>query len=293
MKTSIFSLIFGERPLEETLRLAKEIGYDGVELWGREPHLSESTTPQRAREIRKLLDYYQLEVPAIGSYVGEFSTISDNECYKAMESLERFLNLMEILGCDLIRVNCGGPNAFLAQEYHYKKALYWMEKCSELAKQYNKKIAMEIHNGSLIETVEAADRFIKTLDKDNVGFIHDAGNMYITDTDYGIKSVEILGKKIFHVHVKDELRVDDDTLAGAFHNRTIYGDEIFQQKVLGEGAVDHIPLFKGLIIMGYTGFLSCECHAVLPDIQKARGELKELRNQIRIAEEEIRAKEYV
>lgn len=290
MKISIFTLIFNNRSIEEAIKLAKEIGYDGVELWGSEPHISADTPLSRIKELKNILDYYEMEVPAIGSYIGEFSTASDSECGKALQELEKYLNFMDLLKCNLIRVNCGGPSAFLAKDYHNSKALYWMDKCAELAKQYNKKIAMEIHNGSLIENIEAADKFIRAINKDNLGFIHDAGNMYITDTDYGIKSVELLGDKIFHVHVKDEIRVNDDTLPGTFHNRTIYGDEVFQHKLLGEGAVDHIPLFKGLIKMGYKGFLSCECHAPLTDIERAAGELAKIKNQIKIAEDELKQK---
>lgn len=288
MKVSVLSLIFSGRSLEEAIKLAKEIGFDGIELMGREPHISADTTLERAKEIRSMLDSYELEIPAIASYVGEFSTASDSECVKSLESLEKYLDIMDVLKCDLIRVGCGGPNSFLSQNFHYEKALYWMEKCAVLAGQYNKKIAMEIHNGSLIETVESANKFVKDLNKDNVGLIHDAGNMYITDTDYGIKSVQILGNKIFHVHVKDEMRVNDDTLPGSFHARTIYGDEIFQHKLLGQGAVDHVPLFKALIKSGYNGFLSCECHASLEDVERAKYDLQEIKKQIEIAKEALK-----
>lgn len=287
MKISIFSLIFSNRNIEESIKLAKEIGYDGVELLGADPHLSSDMTIEKVKELGKISEYYGVEFPAIASYIGNFSTISDNECNKQMDELEKYFCIMDTLKCNLIRVGCGGPNTFLAREYHYNKALYWMNRCADLANQYNKKIVMEIHNGSLIETVEAADKFIKDLSRDNIGLIHDAGNMYITDTDYGINSVKVLGDKIFHVHVKDELRVDDDTLPASFHNRTIYGDEIFQQKLLGEGAVDHVPLFKGLLKVGYNGFLSCECHAAIPDIEKAKHELAEIKMQIKIAENEL------
>lgn len=280
MKISIFTLIFGNRSIRESIKLAKEIGYDGVELWGGESHFPASSTVEKAREIKSILDYYELEVPNIGSYIGDFSTISDAECEKAYEALEKYLDLMDILKCGMIRVGCGGPNAFLAKQYHYDKAIYWMGKCADLANKYNKKIVMEIHNGSLIETIEMADRFLKELNKVNVGLIHDAGNMYITDTDYGMKSIELLGDRIFHVHVKDELRVDDDTLPGAFRNRTIYGDEVFQQKLLGEGAVDHFSLFKGLAGIGYKGFLSSECHAPVSDIDRAKHELTEIKKQL-------------
>lgn len=287
MKISLFTLIFSKRSIQESIKLVKEIGYDGVELWGGEPHFPPGTMVEQAKEIRSMLDYFELEVPNIGSYVGDFSTLSDSECEKTYEDLERYLNLMDIIKCDMIRVGCGGPNAFLAKPFHYDKALYWMGKCADLAGHYNRKIVMEIHNGSLIETIESADDFIKRLKKDNVGFIHDAGNMYITDTDYGSKSVELLKDKIFHVHIKDERRVDDDTLPGAFRNRTVYGDEVFQQKLLGEGAVDHFQLLKGLMGIGYKGFLSSECHAPADDIDKAKHELGEIRKQIQTVRESI------
>lgn len=287
MKTSIFTLIFKERTLEESLRLSKEIGYDGVELWGKEPHISADTSIERVRDIRKMLDYYELEVPSIGAYIGNFSTASDNECKKAMIELEKYLNIMDTLKCEMIRVNCGGPSAFLAEDYHCNKAVYWINKCSILARQYGKKLLLEIHNGSLIETVESAESFMKKLNQDNVGLIHDAGNMYISDTDYGVRSIEILGDYIFHVHVKDELRVNDDNLRDTFHSRTIYGDEIFQHRLLGQGAVDHVPMFKALIKKGYNGFISCECHNSIPDIDRARIELKEIKSQLDCAYKEF------
>jgi L-ribulose-5-phosphate 3-epimerase len=280
VRVSIFSLIFNKRPIGDAIRLTKVIGYDGIELWGKEPHISADSSKGKVKEIRSIADYYGMEIPTIGSYVGGFSTLSDSECKVQLVELEKYLNLMDILKCDIIRVNCGGPNAFLAETYHYERALFWMSKCSDLAKLYNKRIAIEIHNGNLIETIEAADKFLKAVNKENLGVIHDAGNMYITDTDYGSRSVELLGNKIFHVHVKDELRIKEDTLPAAFHDTTKYGDEVFQQKLLGEGAVDHVDLFRGLIKMGYSGFLSCECHAAFPDIDRAVHDLEEIKNQI-------------
>jgi L-ribulose-5-phosphate 3-epimerase len=285
MKVSLCTLVLSKETLDEALRQAHEIGFDGVELWGG-GHFPADTTLERTRQIKSMLDEYQLELPSIGAYVGYFSTRSDDDCQKEYDTLKKYLNLMQILECNLIRVSCGGPNAFLAQGYHLEKAAYWIQKCADLAAAYKSGIVMEIHNGSLIETSEDALRFLKMVDRSNVGVIHDAGNMYITDTDYGKRSVEMLKDKIFHVHVKDELRIQDDTLPGAFRDRTVYGDEIFQQKMLGEGAVDHLPLFRALLKMGYKGYLSLECHAAVPDIERARRDFAEIKKQIRLAEAE-------
>lgn len=286
MKISVCTLLFKHRSIEDAIRLSSEIGFDGVEIWGQEGHISANTSIKKAKSIKSVLDYYGQEVPCIASYIADFSTKSDDECQESIVEFEKYMNLMDIIGCNMIRLWPGGPNAFLAQDYHFERAAYWVAKCSDLALQYRKRIALEIHNGSLIESVESADRFMKLLNRENVGLIHDAANMYITDTDYKLRSVSILGGKIFHVHVKDELRIQDDTLPGAFHDITVHGDEIFQQKRLGEGAVDHVPLLKGLIRIGYDGFLSCECHAPGLDIENAKHELKKIRELIEFCSRE-------
>lgn len=288
MKISIFSLMFKERSLEDAIELSAKLGYDGIELWGGESHFPAWTSLERAKEIRSMLDYHNLYVPCIGAYTGGFSTMSDEQCEKELEDLEKYLCLMDVVKCDIIRVACGGPNAFEAEKYHYQKAVYWIQKAADLAKQHGKKIAMEIHNGNLIETVEAAKTFIDMVDRENAGLIHDAANMYITDTDYGSRSVEVLKDKIYHVHVKDLARVNDDSLPGAFRDRTVYGTEIFQQKLMGEGAVDHVPLFKALMKIGYDGYLSAECHAQVPDERRAAQEIREIRKQLDIAQKDAR-----
>ncbi len=276
MKISMFTLIFRNRSIGQAMRLSKELGYEGIELWGMEPHISANSTQERAEEIRELAEELELEIAGIGAYVGGFSTLSDTECESQVEDLKKYFTVMDWLGCELIRVGPGGPNAFLAQDYHYAKAAHWMQKCGDLASEHNVRLAMEIHNGSLIETVEGAERLLAMINRENVGLIHDAGNMYITGTDYGEESVRRLGEKIFHVHVKDELRIDDESLPGSFKNLTQNGTELFQQQMLGKGGVDHLPLFKALKEMGYSGYLSTECHAAKPDLYRAEKDLKEI-----------------
>ena len=70
-----------------------------------------------------------------------------------------------------------------------------------------KRIVLEIHNQSLVETTDSALRLLDLIGDDQVGLIHDAGNMYITDTEFGEESVRHLGSRLFHVHIKDERRI--------------------------------------------------------------------------------------
>ena len=48
MKTVLFTKVLAERSLTEAIEIAEEIGYDGVEPMGREPHLPPDTSLDRA-----------------------------------------------------------------------------------------------------------------------------------------------------------------------------------------------------------------------------------------------------
>ena len=40
MKLGLCTIAFRERPLEEVMSIAVDYGFDGIEIWGQEPHIS-------------------------------------------------------------------------------------------------------------------------------------------------------------------------------------------------------------------------------------------------------------
>ena len=179
----------------------------------------------------------------------------------------------------MIRVFCGGPNAFLANAEHYTHSASYMKKACDLAAASEVKILVEIHNNSLVESAEQAMKMCDLVGRDNLGFIHDAGNMFISGSDYGAESVEILGKRLLHVHVKGESRAPadfsenqtsdelsenqtSDELSGrqnCFYDKTIRGEELFCHTLLKDSEADHRSLFEALEKAGYQGWYSLEC----------------------------------
>ncbi|WP_010283029.1 sugar phosphate isomerase/epimerase family protein [Bacillus timonensis] len=280
MKFAAFSGAFIEFSLQEAMETTKELGFDGIEIACREPHLSAQTPRHQMEEIKQIANYYHLEIPALAGYMGHFSSLSDYDCEKEFTDFEKILESATILDVDMIRVFPGGPNAFLAIDEHYEKAAYWIKKCSLLAKQFNKKVIVEIHNNSLVETVEDAIRILTMIEEDNVGLIHDAGNMYITDTDFGRDSVFGLGDRLFHIHVKDEKRINQAGMAGTFTNRTRHGEESFMQCLLGEGEVDHKPLFGALQEIRYDKWITLECAAPYPAKERMAHDLHVVKQQL-------------
>ncbi|MFD0713837.1 sugar phosphate isomerase/epimerase family protein [Paenibacillus sp. GCM10027626] len=283
MKFAAFSGVFIEYSLQEAMRMTKKLGLDGIEIAGREPHLSADTSVERVQEIKELADELGLAIPVIAAYTGGFSTASDAEAEKQYADFLRILDHAVMLGAQMVRVAPGGPNAFMARDYHYAKAAWWIDRCAAAAKERGIDLVMEIHNISLVETVESSLRLLGMLKHDNVGMIHDAGNMYITDTDYGRESVLQLGKHLTHVHVKDELRIEKAGAPGTFVNLTHRGEECFIQSRLGEGAADHQPLFDALLETNYSGWITMECHAPFPAYERLEYDFRVVRQMLGLA----------
>lgn len=264
MKIAAFSGSLIDYSIHEAMSIAVGLDFDGIEIACREPHLSPEASLPRVREMKAVAEDHGLEIPALAGYMGHFSTSGDAECAEAYDQFMGLLERAVMLEAGMIRIFQGGPNAFLAEDYHYAKAAFWIRKCAEEARAAGKRIVLEIHNQSLVETTDSALRLLDLIGDDQVGLIHDAGNMYITDTEFGEESVRRLGSRLFHVHIKDERRIGQGGAPGTFKNLTRHGEEFFLQCRLGEGEVDHGGLLRGLREHQYGGWLTLECAAPYP-----------------------------
>ncbi|WP_372635286.1 sugar phosphate isomerase/epimerase family protein [Cohnella sp.] len=282
MKIAAFSGALLEYSVREAMEIAAGSGFAGIEIACREPHLSASSALPRVKEMKRIADHSGLAIPALGGYAGRFSESGDDDCRREYEDFCRLLEHADRLEAGMVRIFQGGPNAFLAADYHYEKAAFWLRKCAAEARKHGKRILLEIHNVSLIETVESSLRLLSMVGEDNVGLIHDAGNMYISDTDFGRESVKRLGRHLFHVHVKDIRRIERAEGPGSFRNVTRRGEEAFRQCLLGEGEVDHSGLIAGLRETGYAGWMTLECFAPVPPEEQLPHDLAVLRRWLEL-----------
>lgn len=284
MKLAAFSGSLMDYSIHEAMGICAELGFNGIEIACREPHLSPETSLPRVREMKRIADGHGLAIPALAGYMGHFSTSGDDDCAVAYDQFMELLERAVMLDIEMLRIFQGGPNAFLAEDYHYAKAAHWIRKCAEEARTAGKRIVLEIHNQSLVETTDSALRLLDLIGEDHVGVIHDAGNMYITDTDYGEESVRQLGSRLFHVHIKDEQRIGQVGAPGTFKNLTRHGEEFFLQCRLGEGEVDHSGLLRGLRQQQYQGWLTLECAAPYPPKERLAYDLLVIKEWLQNAE---------
>lgn len=282
MKTALFTKVLGERPLESVIEIAAVLGYDGVELMGREPHLGLETTDAEARALREHASDLGVDLVSLATYTGHYTTASDAECEDELARFERFCELADVLDVQLVRNFPGGPSPYDADDEAYDRAARWVGRAADVAADHELTVGVEIHTDSVAESAADAVRLLDAVGRENVVAIHDAGNMYICDEQYGPASVETLGGSLGHVHVKDVRRTR--SLDGGFTIETRHGEESFAFARLGRGDVDHWRLFRALADSGYDGYVTDECFAPAEgpagDVTVAAHELGELERLI-------------
>jgi sugar phosphate isomerase/epimerase len=288
VQVSLFSKVLAERPLEEAIERTAEIGYDGIEFMGRDPHLSADTSHERARELKAHVDRCGLDVPCIATYCGGYVEGAEREHRAALEKLERLLELAEIFDCEILRHGPSGTSPWKSTDEDFEVAARWMQEAADLAAEYDKTLGIEIHAQKLAETTDSTLRLLELIDRDNVGAILDSGNMYLVDEEYGREAVKRLGDSLVHLHVKDEAPGEDPDHPDTFSITREDGPVRFRASAMGEGEVEHDRLFAALAEAGYDGYVTAEAGVSFEepdgDIAIAEQELAELRRLIAAAE---------
>lgn len=262
MQTAVLTKMFGESSLFRACDLAADAGFDGVELMGRDPHLGPETSVEEAEKLRTHLDEIGLDVVCLATYTGNYANHEKNDTDRETELdvLDHYCDLALALDCNLIRHNPGGPPEHRAKDADYERATTWLQQAADRAAEDNLRLAVEIHSATIIESAGTAVDLFERIDRENVCAIHDAGNMYLSGTDYGIDSVATLGEWLGHVHVKDEIWITDANAYAASSIETAACEGTFQPCLLGTGGVDHAPLFAALQEREYDAAITAECH---------------------------------
>jgi sugar phosphate isomerase/epimerase len=260
MHTALFTKVLEDRSVPECLEIAADIGYDGIEILCDGSVFPPEETSAAVERIAETAASVDVDVVGLYTHTGQYVDADDESRWEEIEALERYCEIAAELDCSFVVHHEGGPSPTVATAADYATAAEWYARAADRAAEYGLDLGIEIHPNSLAETVRSTLTLLTLIDRHNVGAIHDAGNMFITGTDYGPESVITLGEDLLHVHVKD-LEPASDTGPSTFHIDTPAGERRYRHTLLTEGAVDHRPLFGALKAHGYEGGVTCECHS--------------------------------
>ena len=215
LKKSISYWSFVGKSAFEAMELAKDAGFDGIELTlDGAGDLTMDTTPSQLKALKDRAEQLGLALPSVASglyWTYSFTSEDAEECKCAHDVAVKELECARTLGADTILLVPGSvavefvpERPVVPYDVAYDRALEEMKKLAPVAEELKVSIGIEnVWNQMLLSPLELRD-FIDKVGSPFVGSYFDVGNVMFSG--YPEHWIRILGKRIRKVHLKDYRR---------------------------------------------------------------------------------------
>ena len=251
MKKGISIWSFAETDLRKCMELAKDAGFDGLEL-ALDEHgpVSMDSSKEDIMKVKAMAEEIGIELYSIACglyWTYNYTSANEENVKRAKEITKKQLEVASWLGCDTILVVPGAvevafdPGEIVEYDVAYERALSALRELAPVAESLKVAIGVEnVWNRFLLSPMEMAE-FIDRVGSDYVGAYFDVGNVMFSG--YPEHWIKILNKRIKKVHFKDYRRA-----AGDLHG--------FVDLLAGE--VNWPKVMEQLEKVGYDGWVSAE-----------------------------------
>lgn len=289
-QVTLYTLQWGDLPLETVCQKAREFGYDGLEL-GLPNHVDvRRTDPEYYQGIKELLAKYDLKLYTISTHlIGQ--AVCDKIDFRhqailpdyiwgdgdpegvkarAAEELIRTAHAAKMLGIDTVVGFTGSP--IWAYLYSFPPVSEQMidegyeefaARFTPILDEYQKlgiRYALEVHPTEIAFDTLSAERALKALNYHPAfGFNYDPSHLGYQGVDY-VDFIYNFPDRIFHVHMKDVYWSDKPKQVGVFGGHVTFGDprRYWNFRSIGRGRINFEEIIRALNAINYQGPLSVE-----------------------------------
>jgi len=303
---TLFTGQWADLPLEELAPLAREVGYDGLELacWGDhfevDKALEDDGYIERRREILK---GNGLECSAIGNHlvgqaVCDFPIDERHRAtlphhvwadgdpegvrQRAAEEMKNTARAASSLGVNVVTGFTGSsiwhklyffpPTSQEEVDEGYRDFAERWNPILDVFDEEGVRFAFEVHPTEISYDIHSAQRALEAIDhREAFGFNFDPSHLYWQFVD-PVKFIDRFPERIYHAHIKDALRTLDGE-SGILSSHLPFGDHRrgWDFRSVGRGGVDFEAVIRALNRIGYDGPLSVEWEdAGMDRVQGAR-----------------------
>jgi hexulose-6-phosphate isomerase len=241
--------------LEQCLQLAKDAGFDGIELnYDLESDLSPKAGPKELEAIRKTADRIGIAISGLCSFLFWPYPLSSNDAAKRGRGMELAAMMVEAahhLGTENLLVVPGAvcipwrtDHEPVPNDVCDKRAREAVAKVLPLAEKHKIHLNIEniFFNGYLMTPMEM-NAFVDSFKSEYVKVHFDTGN--IMEYQYPEHWIDLLGKRIKNVHLKEFTKKGTDHSLEAF-------------RPLLDGTTNWPAVMEAFDRTGYRGYLTFE-----------------------------------
>jgi len=286
MKIGVFTVLFGDKPFEETLDYVTELGLEAVELGtGAYPGNLHCKPAELLRNERKLKAFREaiarrgLVISALSCHGNPIHPdrrlAKDHDAvFRQTVELAAKLGVKQVItfsGCPGGDPKAAQPNWITScwppeypqmLEWQWKERVvpYWKE-TARFLKQKGVRVAIEMHPNFVVYNPESMIRLAEVA-RGTIGCNFDPSHMFWQQVHVPT-AIRTLGELIYHVHAKD-CRIDrQNTAANGVLDTKKYTDEarrswIFRTVGYGNGESAWRDLVSQLRMIGYDHVISIE-----------------------------------
>ncbi|HLA40568.1 MAG TPA: sugar phosphate isomerase/epimerase family protein, partial [Candidatus Glassbacteria bacterium] len=152
-KVALCTIAFQDRPLDEVLKLAAEVGFDGVEPWGKPDHLPLTRTDDEVKAVADRIAELGLKTSHYGSYV----RLGDSQAPAEKDrDMQRAVDITRLLGANICRMWAGLKDSELLGEDDWKLMVDDGQRFCARAEAAGVTLAIEMHGNSVTNKAAAA-----------------------------------------------------------------------------------------------------------------------------------------
>jgi len=266
MKNCLFSVSYAGLWGQDSLSLkdfvvkAKELGYEGIEIMCKRPHLyPPDVSDSDVKALRKLIKENNLSVACMAAYTNFCAGGESREVPlldMQVSYVREVARLGSMLGCDLVRVFTGYDNALEPFGEQWKMCARGIRECCDAAKEFGVSVGIQNHHDIAVDT-DALLELSCEIDRPNLGLMADAWSMFLRGEDID-KSVRKVGNKMLLSTVADYVVLPRYSYRPSFVNYEVREPAMVKAVPMGEGVIDYKRYFKALEQIGYEGWVSYE-----------------------------------
>ncbi len=247
-------------PFESALQKAKEIGFEGVQIWVT-GELDPANLKEDGQWLRKKVESYGLEISALCGDFGYGFAYEEGLEWRIQKTKE-YLRFAAELSAPIVTTHIG----VIPED---KKSPEWdrLRRSLDEIGAYGEKVGAVLAAETGPEEPALMVEFFQSLNTTAIKINYDPANLVMMGFD-PVKGVKTLAPYIVHTHAKDGVRRSDGSVGEA---------------PLGKGQVPWKEYLTALNEIGYKGFLTVEREVgenPIKDIEEAFAFLSSLLREI-------------